>query len=139
MVCASRVGDVDQGEHDRITGVDREARRQRGRPAGQGGPVTTIVRDWVVSLSETPVTVEKLVGPVVSLKKMSPPAVRALDVRKLTVYVVVAPASGEAGVTVAPVTELPNVMEFVASAVPVAGCTVMVRRRSGARVRARWP
>ena len=78
-----------------------------------------------MSLSETPVTVEKLVGPVVSLKKMSPPAARALDVRKLTVYVVVALASADAGVTVAPVTELPKVIEFVAWAVPVAGWTVM--------------
>ncbi len=93
-------------------------------PLAKAAPVTTIVRDWVVSLSETPVTVAKLVGPVVSLKKTSPPAVSALDVRKLTVYVVVAPASGEAGVTVAAVTELPKVMAFVVSTVPVAGCTV---------------
>ena len=91
-----------------------------------------------MSLSETPVTVEKLVGPVVSLKKMSPPAVSALDVRKLTVYVVVALASAEAGVTVAPVTELPKVIEFVVWAVPVAGWTVMVGRRGRGLGSARW-
>ena len=94
-------------------------------PLAKAAPVTTIVRDWVVSLSETPVTVAKLVGPVVSLKRTSPPAASALDVRKLTVYVVVAVASADAGVTVTPVTELPKVTEFVVWAVPVAGWTVM--------------
>ncbi len=94
-------------------------------PLANDAPVTTTVRDWVVSLNETPVTVEKLVGPVVSLKKTLPPAVSALDVRKLTVYVVAAVASADAGLTVTPVTELPKVIELVAWAVPVAGWTVI--------------
>jgi hypothetical protein len=54
-------------------------------PLAKAAPVTTEVRDCVVSAIAAPVTVEKLVGPVLSVKKMSPPAVSALDVRKLTV------------------------------------------------------
>jgi hypothetical protein len=87
----------------------------------------------VVSVTKTPPlvgTVEKFVGPDVSLNEIVPAvAVTAVVAMKVTTYVAVAFATRGDGVTVTAVTELPMLMELVVSTAPAmlppaqSGCT----------------
>ena len=92
-------------------------------PLASATPAATKCQPWVVSITSTPVTAVKLVGPAVSAKLTSPPAPSELEALKLTVYEAGAPATVVEGDTATALTELPNVIEFVRSVVPLPGST----------------